>query len=192
MVLLGISGAKRSGKDTFADEFLKKNKNYVKYTMSTPIKKICKELFLLKDDQLYDEKEKIDERWGVSPRQMFQILGTDIFRNNILQFFPNITKVLKNDTIWIHHFKLFYESNKNKNIIITDIRFIDEAQLIKDLNGIIIKIKRNEIKIDDTNMPIHESEKHFDDINHDYMINNNGDLNEYKKKINKLLEILNL
>ena len=80
-MIVGLIGKKGHGKDTFAD-YLVQHYDFVKLSFAEPLKKVCKELFLLTDEQLYDpmEKEKVDERWGKSPRQLMQIIGTDILR----------------------------------------------------------------------------------------------------------------
>ena len=60
-MIIGIIGQKGTGKDTVADYIVKSN-DFKKISYAEPLKKICKELFDLTDEQLNDqhEKEKID------------------------------------------------------------------------------------------------------------------------------------
>ena len=66
MVLIGLIGFKFSGKDTFAD-FLVQHYEFKKIAFATPLKRACKELFLLKEE--FIEKCKTDsefsQRWGL-------------------------------------------------------------------------------------------------------------------------------
>lgn len=169
-MLIGIIGKKESGKDTLGD-YLVNNYQYQKYSFALPLKKVCKELFLLDDEQLINHtlKETIDTRWGLSPRQMLQKVGTDLIRNNI------------NENFWILHFKFWYNNNKN-NIVITDCRFQNEVNIIKELGGIVIKLNRNTERID-----THISEDIDKLTGFDYTLDNNSTKEQLYKSIDTLL-----
>lgn len=179
MVLIGLVGRKGSGKDTLKDYIIKNNNNVVSYAFADPLKEICGILFQLSHEQLYGHqsvKEKKIDELNVSPRILFQRIGTDLFRKNLLTVLPEMKNVLKEDSIWIFAFKRWYQNNKHKDVIVSDVRFENEAQCIRDLGGILIYIDRyteNEDK--------HESEKNIDNIKCDYFIHN-------KKKIIDLYE----
>lgn len=180
MKLIGLVGQKRVGKDTFAD-YLVKNYGYIKMSMAKPLKEACKTIFQLTDKQLNEDKEIPDPRWNnVTPRKILQIVGTQLFRNDLNKYIPELNEL--ENTIWIHNFNLWYEKNKDKKIIIADIRFIDEANMIKSHNGILIKINRGEFNYND----LHESEQELSKINTDYIINNNSDLDTYYNNIKKI------
>ena len=186
-MLIGITGLQGAGKDTIADIIIKqqngKNYEFEKKSLAEPIKKISKELFLLSDEQLYsDNKNIIDNRWGITPRKIFQTIGTDIFRNHLNDFFPNLYNFINNESFWINHFKEWYKNNDNKYIIIPDIRFEDEAKMVKNLNGIIIKVIRDSCINDE-----HESEKNIINIKEDFLIYNNFNINILKEKIIDIL-----
>ena len=126
--LIGILGRKRSGKDSIGSYMLEKY-NFNRYAFADPIKDILKIMFDLDEKQLNENKETIDERWGVSPRTILQNFGTEICRNDLSKYINNIK--LDNETLWIKLFRIFYEKNKDKDIIITDVRFLDELNAIK-------------------------------------------------------------
>jgi hypothetical protein len=71
--------------------------------------------------------------------------------------------------------------------IITDCRFPNEFKAIKDKGGIVIRINRDGIK------PInaHPSEIALDDFNFDYVIENNGSLEDLKESVNFILNKIN-
>ena len=76
-MIIGICGRKRCGKDTIAD-YLVNNCGFIKYNFGDLVKKICKIMFDFTDDQISgDLKDSIDSRWNISPREVFQIFGTD-------------------------------------------------------------------------------------------------------------------
>ena len=86
--LIGILGRKRSGKDT-AGNYVVENYGYDRYAFADPIKDILKTMFDFSDEQLNNNKEKIDKRWNVSPRTILQKFGTDICRNELNNFIPD-------------------------------------------------------------------------------------------------------
>lgn len=165
-------GPKQSGKSTAA-QFLVKKYHFVERSMAEPLKRACKELFLLKEEQLFGvrEKEEPDARWfGCTPRKMFQFVGTDLLRNHLDEIMPGLGR-----NLFIHHFRIWYASELQKtpkvNVVVPDIRFQNEVNFIKELGGFVIKINRPGIQ---TNDP-HSSETEILNINnYDYLINNSG------------------
>jgi len=153
-MIIGLVGKKFSGKDTLADYLVKKY-GFIKYAFAKPLKEACKILFITSDDQLNrpDLKEVVDKRWNMTPREMMQYVGTDVIRNNID---PNF---------WIKHFEYWFEENKNNNIIVTDIRFLNELMAIKKVGGITIKICRDTISITDSHISEIETDT-LTDVDH--------------------------
>jgi len=169
-MLIGLVGKKGSGKDTFAN-VLKQKSGFITYAYATPLKEACQKLFLLSDEQLHDQtlKETVDKRWDLSPRQIFQIIGTDFIRTHI------------DSDFWIKHFTLWYKGKSTQNIIVTDCRFQNEIDTIKELGGMIFKIERN-TSVEDN----HISENGIDNLtNIDIVIKNDSSLEDYHKIINK-------
>jgi hypothetical protein len=189
-MLIAFLGKKRSGKDTVAD-FLIKNKGFQKYVFADPLKKGLKAFFNLTDEQLYDEKlkETIDERWGVSPRRLLQVIGTDIFQHSINQFIPELKGEPRNH--WVNLFKEWYMKEKEKNpnlkIVIADARFIHEIKAIKELGGIVVKINRT--VGNNINNDMHLSETEIDSIPDDMIddtIINDDTLEKLYEKVNQI------
>jgi hypothetical protein len=71
------------------------------------------------------------------------------------------------------------------NWIITDCRFLNEAQAIKDRNGIIIRIQRNQ-DLDDCKVK-HISETALDLYKFDYIIDNNTSIDDLIIKVKEIL-----
>ena len=92
--MIGFLAKRQSGKDTACDYLVEKN-GYTKRAFAHPLKRCTQELFGFTDDQIFTEqKEEIDENWGISPRQAFQVVGSDIVRDLFPKILlPNIGKI---------------------------------------------------------------------------------------------------
>jgi hypothetical protein len=181
--IIGITGKKFNGKDT-AGIYLINNYGYERIAFADALKNACKCIFGFTDEQLYgDKKEDIDEYYGISPRKIFQYVGTELFRNKLKEIIPFI-----DDKIWIHVVKKKIldkiKENPECKIVITDVRFENEANLIKELGGCLIRVTRNIMNITNDD---HESEQQIDKLYADYDISNNGTIEELYNDIKKII-----
>lgn len=187
MTIIGLCGNKRAGKDTFADHLMTLHEGIQKYSFAGPLKEACRIIFCLNDEQIDGSlKETLDERWGLSPRQMFQTFGTDLVRNQYSKLVPGTKLEEVGAAFWVYRFQVWYKQWKKENpdkiLIITDIRFPDELKVVKEMGGTIIKINRPSFKLKDS----HISEKNIDNMIGDYNLTNSDTLEEYKTKIEKM------
>lgn len=189
--LIGLLGKKGSGKDTLASKL--KEKGYQQYAFADPLKRGIQQFFDLSEEQLYDEvlKETIDERWGVSPRMLFQIIGTEIFQHGIHE---HLNLKVGPTQHWTFLFEEWYRKQQENNqaglVVVSDVRFKHELETIKKLGGKIIKIVRPERN---HNLDQHSSETYIDQvptIEIDYLIQNDGTLNQLFLKLDNALEYL--
>jgi hypothetical protein len=102
-------------------------------------------------------------------REFLQKLGTDALRDGL---HPNT---------WVN--ALMSEYKPELNWIITDCRFINEANAVKKENGIIVRINRPGI------VPVnnHSSETGLDGYEFDHVIENYGNFNDLVLKVEALL-----
>lgn len=137
--------------------------------------------------------------YKMTVRQMLQWVGTDAMRNVV---HPNIwVNALISD--YKEELDLEDSSLKFPNWIITDVRFPNELNAVKNNNGITIRVNRrcevckltmyekrghncNEITCPNGRSQ-HESETALDNAIYDFVINNDGSIEEL---INKVREIL--
>lgn len=180
--LICIIGNIGCGKTTAA-QILKINYDYEEITFAEPVKQIG----LILDfeyNELYgtqEDKLKINNFWGVSGREFMQKFATDIMRNELPK---HIDMKMDGKTIWVKlcEKKILNMLEKNKKIIVSDGRFPDEIEMIKNLGGKIIKIER------EINYNInHDSEKYINSIIPDVSINNNGSIEELTKNIDLII-----
>jgi|26BtaG_2_1085354.scaffolds.fasta_scaffold12674_4 hypothetical protein len=122
MHLIGITGPARAGKDTLADYLLENlGDNWGRSSFADPIKAMLR---VIRVDCTELSKDKIHDYFGVTPRRMMQTLGTEWGRD-----------LIDND-FWV---KVFARVNAGKSLIVPDVRFENEAELIRS-NGILIHL----------------------------------------------------
>lgn len=172
--IIGITGKKFNGKDTLGNYFVEQM-NYKRIAFADPLKDACKCIFGFTEEQLYgDKKEVVDDFWRITPRQTLQFVGTDLFRNNMNKLIPDI-----GNDIWVEvvRKKIITELEKNPNtcFVITDIRFQNELDMIHQLGGKVIRVKRNSLNNYDDQ---HQSEAFIDKLQVDYEINNDNTKDE--------------
>lgn len=175
--IIGITGKKFSGKDTLGNYFVQ-NYHYEQIAYADALKDAVKCIFDFDDEQLYgSKKEEVDEFWGETPRHVLQFVGTDLFRNHTCELMPHVGK-----NIWVQVVKrkIINKMKKNPNacFVITDARFPNEVDVVKQLGGTVIKLKRTN-NSDDT----HESEVLIDSLPCDYEFENNGSKDELYHKV---------
>lgn len=169
-LIIGFTGLAGSGKDTCA-HMASKHRLASSHAFVRPLKSAMRELFGLSEAQLYgNQKEVVDPRWGKTPRELLQWFGTDVVRNQFDQDF--FLKRMKSDL-----------DSALDVALVTDVRFDNEAELIRGLGGKIVHIHRpsNERRSD------HVSEsgvaKHLVDV----VIVNDGTLEELEMKVRELI-----
>lgn len=174
-IIIGFGQKRLRGKDTsalivknFMEEF---GLSVKKLAFGDKIKDVCRAAFGFSEDQLYNEidKETVDPFWDITPRTAFQKIGKECFRNIIRPDFWS--KIVERQILCTED-----------HIVISDVRHLDEVEMIRKHGGILIKLLRD-IPIDPS-IDMHDSEiqlDRFDDW--DYVIDNNHSIQELAKKL---------
>lgn len=195
-LLIGLSGKAGSGKSTVGD-YLAGAHGYAQFAFAGALKDIVQAAFHFTDKQMVSGKESIDPRFGKSPRWCLQHFGT-AFR----AIWP---------AIWIHNLRQeilsFLSMNGQHPIVVTDVRFRDEAEAIKGMGGVLVRIKRGKtggvqagtpVPLDAcatapcaTGIPGHISELDLDAYEDwDEVIRNDGTLSELASRVEDMLTAL--
>ncbi len=157
-MIIGVLGKKRSGKDTTGD-YLVASKNFVKYSFANPIKRGAMELFGFTEDQVFgDAKDEIDPTWGITPRLVLQIMGTEVFQYDMPKYIPELQVFGR--SFWVKRFEQWYNQNKDLDVVICDVRFQHEVDAILKMGGTILSVQRPNLSTGDE----HASEKEMDSI----------------------------
>jgi hypothetical protein len=148
--LIGIAGHAGVGKDTLCKYIYTHHRNTYREAFADPLKQACSHAFGIPIEFFSDPEAKNAEieYWGVSPRQIAQFVGTEMFRNTIHS--------LVAEKQWAHWVRRLAgkisgelllddegEYEPGDTIIIPDVRFQDEVDFIKSNDGVIITLQRS-------------------------------------------------
>jgi hypothetical protein len=177
-MIVAFTGKMGSGKDTAADGVFCD----FRWAFAAPLKDGVKTLFDFTKEQMTDpiQKDTIDQRWGISPREMLQYIGTDCIRAKIPGFFVTNMR-LKFEQLETH--KAF-----PLTALVTDVRFDDEAALIRKHRGIVIKIHRPSLSDDRSAHTAHASEAGLSPGMIDHIVVNDGSVEELHAKVMEIVE----
>lgn len=187
MSIIGISGRIGSGKDTFAQMIIEQQPGWEIKKFAAKLKQITSILTGVPVGQFEDQDfKKLDSDFGMTYRELLQKIGTEAMRDNI------------HTDVWV---RALFSDYKKKTIswdtdgnstldaypnwIITDCRFPNEADAIRDRGGYILRIDRP-----GTANGTHPSETALDDYLFDWVISNSGDLDDLRYKAKLFLEKL--
>lgn len=177
-MIIGLGYKARTGKDTIAAHLVN-NYAFVQESFAYPLKEfIGRQICGFNDKQLYGAwKETIDPEWGLTPRQMLQLVGTDALRKVV------------HDDFWVIPMKrkLKEHIRNQRHVVISDVRFMNEIKMIQALDGKVIKVDRlNPDKIN--GFEKHSSEVELETFdNWDLSVDNNGTLEELYKKTDETM-----
>ena len=170
--LIGIAGRARSGKDTVANFIVAAIGGY-RYSFADPIRAMLVPLGVdLSDPYWQARKEEPIPALGVSPRRMMQTLGTEWGRQLI------------NPDLWLimAHQRLL---QNGPGMVISDVRFDNEAAWIRKHGGRIIHVIRPDAKA----VEAHASEDGIEMQDTDARLFNSGTLEELQLSVRELLRV---
>lgn len=161
--IIGLSGYARTGKDTVAN-ILSYSFDFKRIAFADSIRQALYTLnpliahdggvtflqCLLEDndwDDLKDNKEI---------RRLLQRLGTEVGRD------------MFDENIWVHTAFKKIQASASQNIVITDVRFLNEAMALRDMGAEIWRINRPGVCAINN----HKSETDLDNFNFDVVIEN--------------------
>ena len=206
-MIVGITGFIGSGKDTVAKMLVEKGA--VQDSFAAPLKDLCASVFGWPRDMLQgdtvesrDFRETPDMYWtrklGIdqfTPRLALQLLGTEIMRTHF------------NQDIWLDSLEYRIRKNEQQDtmVVVSDCRFKNELDLIKELNGIVVHVIRDElpewyetaVHANQGSVPakhtmetrfasVHASEWRWVGYDFDYEISNTGTLQELQSQVDNI------
>lgn len=210
-MIVGITGFIGSGKDTAAN-YLITFKGFRKMSYAEPLKDAVAAIFgwdrdLLEGATKYSRewREQVDPWWSkrlgiqhLTPRWVLQHWGTEVGRRAF------------HDEIWIASVENKLRSIKD-HIVISDCRFPNEVEAIKKAGGITLRVERGEKPIwydaaviynKGINHPeyksaramldsmnVHASEYSSVGLNYDYIVDNNGSIDDLHNRIESIVNL---
>lgn len=166
-MIIGITGKMQNGKDTLGKIIKQNYPEYEIIHFADALKQICVNYLGLTDYQVNTGwgKKEFNEFWGMTNRQILQKVGTDAMRNGFCE------------DVWCKVMSL--RLKEDKNYIVPDVRFDDQAKMLLDKGGIIIKINRESVNNTNEN---HKSQKGISEEFITCHIQNDGTIEELKQK----------
>ena len=169
-MIIGLSGYAQSGKDTVANILV----NQYGYQRVAFADKIREFLYKTNPDLIYNAG------WGeasVPLKSIIDMYGWDKAKQseNIRTLLQNVGVAARNvfgDDFWIK--QALAPAMKYKNIVVTDVRFENEANIIKHFDGQIWRVKRLGV----TAVNAHVSETEMDNYKVDQIFVNNGTIED--------------
>lgn len=157
MTRIALVGKSGLGK-TSAANFLVLD-GFIKLSIAGKLKEICKDLW---PEQFLN---------GNKPRELLQTVGTDVIR----AYDPDV---------WVNY--VVRQLVEEKDYVVDDCRFLNEAQILRDNGFVIVRIDgpQRTPMVGQTSQ--HASETEMDNIAYDYILPNNGTLDELDLNLHEL------
>lgn len=167
--VIGVLGAKRAGKDTFAAALIKNEPNFVRLGFADALYKEVSDCFDLpvsffRDDTRKDKPQsELDLRYSRSTRfaelcqellvarpeirEKFGLSEKALSPRVILQWYgTDFRRQLFDDNYWIDIVKDTIQSNPTRDFIITDVRFRNEVSLLVDkFDALTVRVAREKV-----------------------------------------------
>lgn len=219
-MLIGLVGLIGSGKNTAADYLIQKNNfksdSFAKSLKDVAATVFGWDRDALEGNTVESRKwrETVNVWWAekleiaeLTPRWVLQNIGTELFRRHF------------HNDIWVYSLEKRILDNINSNVVVTDCRFPNEIDIIRRLNGKIIQIRRGEnpswwnqakfvvehrnneevknldiylnyLKELREKIKIHESEYMWANSEIDYIVQNDGSIDDLYLQIQNILNNL--
>jgi len=169
-MIIGLSGYARTGKDTVA-EYLVENHGFTRLAFADPMREALYALNPSLGISRLELQDVIDEYgwdgyketlFGEEIRGLLQRMGTEVGRE------------MFGDTFWVDY--LMNKALEVKgDVVISDVRFLNEAEAIKIINGQVWRVNRPNIEAANS----HASEIEMDSFNNfDVVITNDTTIDE--------------
>lgn len=173
--LVGFSGRAGVGKTTTAEWFVREHE-FVRLSFAKPLKECLSVLTGFSMGHFTDielKEKEISGLNGVTPRILMQKMATEFIRDTI------------DPDFWLWKMRHMISEVSNRDIVIDDIRFPNEAQFIRDNGGKIIHLERQFESVTKEND--HKSETMDTYVNGDIVVHSSSTIELTALKISNFI-----
>ena len=168
--IIGLTGPAGSGKDAVRD--ILEDLGFIGFAFADPIRSMIRKLLArngLSEAWMdkRDLKERVIPELNVSYRQMAQTLGTEWGRSLRPDFWLSIADAYMEDLV---------AQEDSPQFVVSDVRFVNEAQWVRERDGVIWRINRPDLAA----VRAHVSESEMDSLAPEVVIHNNGTLDDLR------------
>lgn len=204
-MIIGLVGLIGEGKGTVSGRLLDHH-GYQKVSFAATLKDACAVIFSWDREMLEGEtpesrewREQVDPWWAdrlgmphLTPRWVLQYVGTEVMRGAF------------HDEIWVASLERRLAMSPGRNVVISDVRFMNEVEAITSAGGLVVRVKRgpdpewwtlaflaskgdplSAKKLDE--LGVHPSEWSWASCHPDLVITNDGTLEELYQSVDALV-----
>lgn len=128
--MIGLTGQKGVGKSMVAS-YLEEHHDFVRLAFADSLKEAAKIIFQLNDHHVYTREGKQEHlpRWDRTPRDILQLLGTEVGRQI-------------DEDVWVKSVGAKIEDIPHDRIVVEDVRFQNEADFLREKGFTVWGIRR--------------------------------------------------
>lgn len=180
-LVLGLCGRARAGKDTVATMFKTAYPMLRQLQIGSPVKHASMSLFGFTSRQVDGpEKDILDDRYQCTPRELMMWLATSTIQKCGASHFST--------RLGTPRLQELINECSTTPVIITDVRFEQDAQLVRSFEGSIVRIVRNMDEV----MLARKFEKDTHRVNCDHLIRNDGTEEDLRRRVESLAKTLHM
>jgi hypothetical protein len=177
-MLVGVTGYAQHGKDSVGARLVD-SWGYTRFGFADPLKAMALAVdpVIPYDSSSWDTLSAIVAREGwegaksiVEVRRFLQVLGTEGARGTF------------GEDCWVHALEGRIVDSEAENVVVTDVRFPNEARWLHRHSGVLIRVIRPGWPYD----PAHASERYVPELAADFVIDNGGDLADLAAKVDAI------
>ncbi len=175
VLLVGLSGKKRSGKDTVFQMIQKAGVPALRFGFADPLKEEMAWACNVSRDFIEENKDKFRlglQWWGSEFRR--GLYGDDYWIKKMEKHVAEEKQLLEQ----LHDTKLAF-------IVITDVRFPNEFDYVRNSGGIMVRVERD---TEETQSDPHPSETALDNHEFDFTISNRLTFAELEEQVSRVIQ----
>jgi Deoxynucleotide monophosphate kinase len=188
-MIIGLTGLKGSGKDTIAAHLIK-SYGFERRAFADKLKESAAALLKLDPSHFEVLKNSPDILFAIGSFKqdgMFEMIVNQSTREFLQRYGTESHRDVFGQDFWVNQLLPMDGFYTDRNIVITDVRFVNEAERIHALKGYVVRVVRT---LFNAESDLHTSEQEQLQIKSDYELDNTGYLYELPKKIDLMMKLL--